>query len=428
MVTIDSSPALITAAYSIDGSNLSYVLDSTLKSWAGMKYVGDLWVDGQYVTRIKVSPNTVDLKAVLNVGRVIGDFLSSDILVGASGATQCPNSFASFFVVFGEETDGTPGGTGASYSVALGPTSSVAYAWNAAAQYADPVDYQDYYMPGIGLGGGGRFLTNAPNADRDLLRVQVDEESFLYYLTADPIPAYALTGIVDVVSATGGTYTYAVTGVPVGATYEMQAYAVGPTNLNAAAAAGLVHVGSTSGATVTDPIVSCGDSYSFRVQGFLGAYSERRNFEVSCCDTAYRPFRLMWLNPLGGYDAYTFRMRSTERYEVARQEYQRFLSRYSSGGSGSFGYSIGDRGRSVYSVGITPSYAVVSEWQSAEAHAWVAELFQSPEVYLLDADGPIPVVVTDTSVEVRNKSGFGNRLLSHTVTFQLAYEKIVQRG
>lgn len=159
-------------------------------------------------------------------------------------------------------------------------------------------------------------------------------------------------------------------------------------------------------------------------------YSNIKVFRVNCDCERYTPYRFAWLNRLGGFDTYTFRLKSTHTINSSSKEYKRYLSRYQQ--DGTFGYQLGDRGRKVYDIQSMDVYTVVSTWQTSQEHAWLSELFTSPAVYLIQTlDGVItydPVIITKNSVEIRTKKGYGNRLLSHTIEFMKAYNQVSQRG
>lgn len=164
----------------------------------------------------------------------------------------------------------------------------------------------------------------------------------------------------------------------------------------------------------------------------MATRSETFRFDVSCPCDRYTPFRFFWLNRRGGYDGYTFRLRSTRTVRIGTKDYDRYLSRASADGT-RYGYAGPDRGRTVYSVEAFDVRTVVSTWETEGVHSWLEEMFTSPDVYWAQRSSSQkstyywkPVVLTNTEVEVRNKEGFGNRLLSHVVEFVEALPKVIQ--
>jgi hypothetical protein len=160
-------------------------------------------------------------------------------------------------------------------------------------------------------------------------------------------------------------------------------------------------------------------------------YSETFTFKPQCGCIRYDQYRFAWLNRLGGIDTYTFRLKAKTNVNIERKEYSRYLSRWNEAIQ-NYGYDIGDRGKQVFDVQSFDIISVVSTWQTEEEHKWIEELFTSPAVYLIDYafsnSTYIPIVITSNSVEIRDKKGSGNRLLSHNIEFIYAYKKVIQRG
>lgn len=440
-ITIVSGPTGMVPAFGPEGTSRSaYVVDSTVANWTGMKYVADLWAGSpsSKVARLKLSPNTSDLKCVVDVQRVLSDLVGTTYPTDPLGPTSATRPVP-FFVVFGEETDGTPGGTGATFSVALGPTSQTCWAWDGVDIYGrtpiGPSHVATGYDPGA---SGGMLLTDAPS-DRE---VQSDESELLRWVAPMSTSHHRAEIRIRVVGPTGSTSTYYVDlGAPSGATLDSGYVGYGPADLNAMAASGALRLGATDGTTVTPPVIPCGALYveaAFTRRPPIGSpftvavASAPVGYVPGCCTAAtsrHRPMRLRWLNRLGGVDTYTFRLASQETLEVERSLWSRHLSRYSSQGSGSYGYVAGrDRGGSVLSTRSTASFQCVSSWHSQAVEDWLTDLFVSTDVRLLVDGEWLPVIVTDGSTQVRTKRGVGNRLLSKTITVRVAVARTSQRS
>lgn len=425
-------------AFGPEGTSRSaYVVDSTVANWAGMKYVADLWA-GQpaaKVARLKLSPNTSDLKCVVDVQRVLSDLVGSTYPSDLTGPTAAARPVP-FFVVFGEETDGTPGGTGATYSVVLGPTSQTSWVWDGVDVYGTAPIGPSHLATGYDPGSTGLLLTEAPG-DR---QVESDETEMLRWIATQGTSDHRIEIRIGVVGPTGATTNYYVDVPPQGVTIGSGYVGYGPADLDLMASSGLLRLGATSGATVTPPVLTCNDTYVtarvFRRPPIGSPLTTARSVEVGyvpgCCTAAtsrHRPMRLRWLNRLGGVDSYTFRLASQETLEVERSLWSRHLSRYSSQGSGSYGYVAGrDRGGSVLSTRSTASFQCVSSWHSQAVEDWLTDLFVSTDVRLLVDGEWLPVVVTDGSTQVRTKRGVGNRLLSKTITVRVAVARTSQRS
>lgn len=434
-ITVLSQPAEIAPAYTIDGSNLAIVVSSTDAANYSFRYVQRISVNGAYVTQTRVAPNIEDGfgNGVLQPNRILEDFVSRD-LHRVVDFNVCEQSFAQYDVAIGEESDGTIGGTGASYSVVFGPTVS-GYVWNGSFQYADDYVFQDY-LAGNTAGTQVSFLTYGPTTQD----IGIAESTFLYWLngstgmTGGPTGTYDLAMRIRVYSEDGSSDSYRVVpGFEIPAP-SMCSLAVGPPDLNALVDAGLVW--RFTGAQETDPIIGCTTvAYDVSLTSIVSPFlltTPPIRYVVSCDCERYTPFRFAWLNRLGGMDSYTFRLKSTHTVSSDKKEFTRYLSRYNVA-TDRYDYILGNRGRKVYDVQAFDIYTVVSTWQDETTHAWLAELFTSPEAYLIttDGDGAItydPIIVTSKSVEVRDKKGYGNRLLSHTIEFQRAYPTVIQRA
>ena len=163
-------------------------------------------------------------------------------------------------------------------------------------------------------------------------------------------------------------------------------------------------------------------------------YTSQMIFNVSCGCRIWKPFHISWLNKRGGFDKYSFRLRSTTKLNVGRKEWSRYISRLQD--DDTFGYKIGDRGRKNYFVKSFYSYTAVSTWQTQAEHSWLTELFESPEQYYLGSSyngsyyEPVyfPIIVTNTSVDLKTKNGLTDRFLSYQVEFVMAYDMSNQWG
>jgi len=415
-LTILSQPEEITSIYSIDGDNLAFVLESTESALCSMKYVGDLYVNGNYITTVKNSPNLVDGKCVMIFNRIIEDFISSD--KNTTYFQTSTNSYATYSVIFGEETDGTYDCSNGTFDILYGPSFS-GNVWNGTIQYGEAFDSTDWEMGNNS--GGADFLTNSP----DEQTIYITENSQLHWLTGTAMGQSVEVSVTDDTNTTTIYYILSQSAVR----GQVSSIGTGPVDINDYVIDGIVR---DQGFTImTQSIIDCSTvTYSVQLREFpvtTTTVSKIKYYNVLCDCNRFTPYRIVWLNKRGGYDSYTFRLKSTRTITTESKEWSRYLSSLQP--DDSFSYQVGDRGRSVYSSRAFEGVTVVSEWMSAEDHNWVAELFESPDVYYMQF-GPvyIPIVITKKSVEIRDKKGWSNRLLSHTIEFVYANERVNQRG
>lgn len=157
-ITILSQPDSYQPDYSIDGHQLSYVLDSTQSYLCSMKYIGDVYINGDYVTTIKNSPNLKDGKCVMTFNEVISDFISYDRWNGPNFQI-CTQSKCDYKIIFGEETDGTSDCSNGTFGIQYGPSHS-GIAFNGTLQYAEKTFDANQYL--MNTGSTASFLTNSP--------------------------------------------------------------------------------------------------------------------------------------------------------------------------------------------------------------------------------------------------------------------------
>lgn len=262
-ITILSQPEEFIPIYSIDGDNLSFVLESTESALCSMKYVVEISVNGAYITTIKNSPNLVDGKCVMTLNRVIEDFVSYDKWIGPNFQI-CTSSVATYSVRFGEETDGTYDCTGDDFDVAYDPTYS-GRVFNGTIQYGEAFDIEDYY-----IGGGyiGDFLTNQPD---DTGYLNVTDSSYLYYISMDtvttgatgPFPVADQALEVLVYDEFGGITIWYVLNLNPSPPNTIIAIGVGPDNINDYVSQAIVW--NSSGVIADGPIITC-DTIQYKVR------------------------------------------------------------------------------------------------------------------------------------------------------------------
>lgn len=461
MITIVNPPPIYySPVYSMDGANLTWVLDSDLKMYCSMKYVANIWVNGSSQSiDVKLSPNGPNGICSMSLNRIFEDYVSWDITPDLVGFAECLNSEGSAEIYFAEETDGTIGCTGLYFSQTDTSESASIRFWNGTVQYKEGSNTGnfDYCLPFIvstiepGATSANRFLTNGPNKHT----IGLDEQHFLHYIESGQHTSGS-TGLalkIDVYPKQGTMMSYFLpTWFP--GVLGMKRVSVGPAQLNQAASLDLMLnywgqplIGATSiidcntdryvvGLSVVNignPCYPGGptpcDNPTTVAQQWLGQRSELIEFKVLCTCERYTPNRLFWLNRRGGIDSYTFRLESTKKVSATSLDWERFTSRIDPI-SYEYGYSVGDRGKSSYGIDVNEIYTAVSTWQSEKEHQWLEELYTSPVVWrqVPGTTDLEPIVVTQRNVEIKDKKGIGNRLLSHTIEWTPSYNIIIQRG
>ncbi len=285
--------------------------------------------------------------------------------------------------------------------------SSTEYSWNGGLQYKDYLSYDidDFYISSS-PSSQGRFLTNGPK-ERTIREEQVE---YLSLINWDNGGSFNMTAVFKSYTSNGtlvDTYT-----INLGTStkqWKVLQVAVGTENLN----------------TYLD--FTNASYYTFYIQDSLTTQiSEEIRFNIDTECYRYEQKRLMWLNRLGGWDFFTFNLRSDKTIDISRNEFKRNLRSYNST-TGLYNYSMGDRGRTTYNVDASLTETVFSNWLRDEELEWLEELYTSPEVYLIeDTTNMMPINIVDESVTLGNKNNYG--LKSYSITYKHSNDRVIQRG
>lgn len=267
-ITIESTPNSFEPVYTIDGHNLSFVLSSTSSSLCSMKYVGDVYVENQYVTTIKNSPNLINGNCVMQFNRIIENYISNPKWTGPNFQIATA-SFVEYSVIFGEETDGTYNCTGSDFTTTYGPSFS-GKAFNGTIQYEEiNFDLTDYSV-GATANATASFLTNCP----DELDISDGEHSFLSYISSSAVvttgPPSLSSHALEVVTtdSSGTVVTYYVLNQVNSPAYTIYMIGVGPADLNTYPAQNIVY--TSFGAGHFTDIITCNTvTYKVRIADYI---------------------------------------------------------------------------------------------------------------------------------------------------------------
>ena len=161
------------------------------------------------------------------------------------------------------------------------------------------------------------------------------------------------------------------------------------------------------------------DHYTIRAYGLLGGddnlsptllkneYSKLLTYKIKeNCDQQFDHLRLTWLNSLGGWDYYSFKMIAEKKVNISKSNYRKQLP---------YNYTLSDRELTTYYSEADKEYTLNSDWITQDESDWLVDLFTSTNVYILNDIGEIrPVVVADNSYSYKTK---GNQKLKQlTIT------------
>lgn len=142
------------------------------------------------------------------------------------------------------------------------------------------------------------------------------------------------------------------------------------------------------------------------------------HFKYAC--TKYPIVTMAWLNPYGAYESQSFGLVSKKTNQISRKEYARLPYTFNASGVVSYdsaGVMLGSK--KTYASKISPSLALTSHILTDEEYTWLADLFNSTDVYVFDSDLDrfIPVTITDNNYELRTYANSRFTPLQFTVQF-----------
>lgn len=155
-------------------------------------------------------------------------------------------------------------------------------------------------------------------------------------------------------------------------------------------------------------------------------YTEFRTFRYDRECTIYEPKQFMFMNKLGAFDYFTFTQDTKENHSISRNEYKKEVP-WGDFQSRAWGY----RGKTVMSGNVQKSYVANTNWISEVEYEFLAELVESPEVYVMEyypqnsSYLPVPIIITDTSYEI--KTAVRDSIFNLTINYKMAVDTPMQR-
>jgi hypothetical protein len=341
--------------------------------------------------------------------RIVENYLSYDFTISdATDSISCPNSYASFIVDIGEEYGTTPAeylslaDTGNINAINAAVKHSVASFGNETSFISLNIPTQYQILTGT-LSTTRKFLTTAP---RTGIRICDDSNFYLYITTgATTEPIKLLLDVYDEAGGLLGTEIKTLTAT----TSLMLRYGVGTKNINDWNAAYLV---GASYYTIT------------LADNTPAALGESIRFNIDCgCSKFNETFRLHWLNPLGGFDAFSFNQRFDRNFQIKKANYTKILGSMS---AGAFSYTTAQAGKVNFDTRTTETIKINSDWITEEENEWLFTLAKSTQVFWeIDADTYAPVTLTNASYKQQTYAG--KKLFNAEFTIEISNEIPSQR-
>ena len=121
-------------------------------------------------------------------------------------------------------------------------------------------------------------------------------------------------------------------------------------------------------------------------------------FNITDC-SKYTPIRLHWLNPYGGFDAYTFKLKSQLEESIKRETFVQQQNKLST--TGAYGYTFDSRGRTEYYTRLDTSISVSSDNLTDAEWNWLHGLIVSPVAFMEQGSEFVAITIEDKKWQLK---------------------------
>lgn len=329
-------------------------------SFPNFKFIGDVYIAGNLVARVKKVPDPVTGIGIFNIGMIVRNYAGAlfNPSAGALVAQQLGEGLFSVTVTmhFGEEWNFTP-----TLDIVVDSAR---------------VFFNNYNGILVGnssslIGLADKVASNQPTTGKVFLS---SGYSFLSYFptSTTPVPV--------VITPTGGGTGFTTSFTPSSAN-ALQIINVAPANLNA------LHAGTIAPGASSYTVAIGGQTYTYKI----------------ICEPIYQPFMIHFLNQYGGFDSKIFSKLSRQTLDIVRTNFGKLPFAVDSDGQVTFKNSNGVYGetQAVYSSLYTQKSALNSDLLTDAEYAWLADLLVSPLIYIENGGFFFSVTITDTTYEAK---------------------------
>jgi len=337
---------------------------------------------GTLLTRLKFPIHYgSSTNGVVNISRVLEDYVTHDWLFEDAAASGCTNSFYQYKVDFGYEYS-----TGATSPIlqTTGVTSASGYVWNG---YLNPIDWLSYAEENFLMesGSSAQFLTN-----NNAKRIHIDQKDWLYLLhdgTCDHL-SVSFSGGSSVNIDTPSTKVVRVaigSNIPGGIPSGTTSYTITPED------SGNNAIGST---------------YTITIDNRCSKYNNTD---------------LFFLNRLGGVESFRFDMIRRDNYDIVRKSFK--SNPYELSGT-NYTYSAQSHSKSDYFTQANERITLNSNNITEAESEWLKELLMSPRVWMYD--GTLKAVnITSSAYEIRK--AVNDKVFNLTLEIETSFPDKSQR-
>lgn len=403
--SISQQPELFAPAY----NDQIYVVTSSNNGQTNFNYIAQVYIGSDIIT-LKAPANPTYGSGVFNIGRIIENYVNSDINKGY-GIQQNSTSFKAYYVRFGEEF-------GSTITQYLNRTQTVnKYVWNGVFDF---LDYQTFAYADYSLDGNGLLLTKA--AQFITQKVLTGDYHWLYWFANDTtvlshieVKSYTSTGSLIKTVGVQNPVLYQSSGT-IG--NHFMRFGGGKAQLNQITALDLKY-----GTTPVIPTTATSYTVGFQ-NSSSGVIASAVTYEIQDADCKYTNYRLHFLNELGGFDSFNFTKLSRKETDINRLQYKAPIGALTS--ASAFGYSKMDRGDRQYFISSKDTIKIKSDWLSDLEMEMLKELVDSPEIYLDDSTHGL-ISVTCSATKFETKTILNNKVFNLELDIQYSFDRYRQR-
>lgn len=374
----------------------------TLK-YSGVTDIVDIWV--------WPDPNKSNIGAY-NANQIYRDYISYD---KSKWNTKYPSNLNDVLIDFSYDITEYIGSTSGDTS-----GSTTFYTFRGVSNYSNPFDYTEYIL----TGSTGKFLSKW-EGNRIL---KTDEYSTINALCGD---ISGTTSRISVIKFYIKNQSYFIkNNISLSGLY-ICCLPIGPQNIQDAINNDLLYQWPDAPGEVT-PLVPSGttliddtvNDYTFSVY-YSGSTSpmvqssETKTIELNHNCNRWDGTQFLWLGDLSTFETFTFDFANLKEYEHSRDEIKKDL--YTLSSSNGYTYSIGDRERKNININTIEKHTAISGWLDDELSSNLMELYRSPEVYIIENNNLIPIIITTTEIEEKKKIN-NDKLFNHIIEYETSYD------
>lgn len=357
------------------------------------KYICDVKADGSATTLVRIKqPSNENNFGVFELSDVLHDYTDWDeVWQTETIVTSSNNNTRTFSIEFGEEYGTSPSSSVTQYPSQI--TSSLTV-YPAVEEMIDGFNWDSgsYYS---------EFLTNAPSE----IGIRPSEYATVSHMNLDDsfLTSYRVT-IYDendsILAQKFFTNTFS------GSYADSEAsrlvhYPAGPQNFK-------------NDATLN---ILTGENWSYyTVVGNVNEGIQRYNRLDDCINENGTHFA--FINQLGVWDYYTAPLTKTENQTFVQDTFEKEFVDFNTT-DGSVPFNAARRGTTIYNKQGTQNFGAQTDWLTTEQSRWITELFQSPSVYVQYNDSFVPIIITNTQVDVKTNPR-GQKLFTYRIQYQYA--------